>query len=265
MVRVYAVQGINLRSRDMFTESDAFIKVELGSQEISDRAQYIQNQTNPIFGKRFQLSSVIPRDNLLKVSVYDRDTLTRSDLIGTTVIDLEDRVMTKYLASCSLMREFNSGGYNAWRNLLLPSEILSNLCVDLEMGMPQYFSDHVTLAGIDFKDTSKITKDPNKKERLALSVLNSFEKVPGVGFSLIPEHVETRSLYRDDRPGVEQGKLIMWIEIFDPLKAIPEAIDITPLPPQAFQLRVIIWNAKDVILNERNIFGKQMSDIYIKG
>jgi otoferlin len=265
IVRVYVVKALNLRSRDIYGQSDAFIKLELGNQVISDRAHYIPNQSNPIFGKRFQLSTIIPRNTLLKVSVYDNDTLSGNDLIGTTVIDLEDRIRTKYLATCGLPNEYNFNGYNAWRNSQLPSEILNNICNEFELSLPQYFPDRVYLAGLEFKDSSKVSKDENFKERLALSVLNNFDRLPGIGYNFVPEHVETRSIYRDDRPGVEQGKLLMWVEIFDPKKSILEPVDITPMPARRYEVRVIIWNAKDVILDEKNIFGNQMSDIYVKG
>lgn len=265
IVRVYVVQGLNLRSRDLYGYSDAFIKVEFGDEVISDRAHYIPNQFCPVFGKRFQLPGVIPRHTLLKISVYDRDSLEHNDLIGTTFIDLENRIRSKHLANCGLSKEFNSIGYNAWRNSRLPSEILNDVCNELELSQPQYFPDHVLLSGKTFPDASRITVDSNMKERLALSVLNGFDKIPSIGFPMVPEHVETRSLYKRDRPGVEQGKLQMWVEIFDPKKSIPEPVDITPTPARPFELRVIIWNTKDVILNEKNIFGKQMSDIYVKG
>ena len=265
IVRVYVVQGINLRSRDIHGYSDAFIKVEFGDETISDRAHYIPNQFSPVFGKRFQLPGIIPRNTLLRISVYDRDTLTYNDLIGTTLIDLEDRVRSKHLANCGLQREYNSSGYNSWRNSRLPSELLSDVCNENELSQLQYYHDHIQLAGITFSDTSKITADSNMKERLALTALNNFEKIPSIGYPLVPEHVETRSLYRDDRPGVEQGKLQMWVEIFNPKKTIPEPIDITPTPARPFELRVIIWNSKDVILDDTNIFGQRMSDIYVKG
>lgn len=265
IVRVYVVQGLNLRSRDLYGFSDAFVKVEFGDEAISDKAHYVPNQFSPIFGKRFQLPGVIPRHTLLKISVYDRDTLSHNDLIGSTLIDLEDRVRSKHLANCGLPKEYNSGGYNAWRNSRLPSELLNDVCNEMELTQPQYFLDHVHVAGITFPDASRITVDSNRKERLALTVLNGFDRIPTIGYKMVPEHVETRSLYRDDRPGVEQGKLQMWVDIFDPKKTIPEPIDITPIPARPFELRVIIWNSKDVILDEKNIFGKQMSDIYVKG
>lgn len=42
------------------------------------------------------------------------------------------------------------------------------------------------------------------QERLSLAVLKNLEKLPSFAYKLVPEHVETRSLYRDDYPNVEQ-------------------------------------------------------------
>lgn len=56
----------------------------------------------------------------------------------------------------------------------------------------------------------------------------------------------------------------MWIELSDPMRP-PTFVDISPVPPEKYELRVIVWNTSDVILDETNIFGKSMSDIYVKG
>ena len=32
-----------------------------------------------------------------------------------------------------------------------------------------------------------------------------------------------------------------------------------------YQLRVVIWNTSDVVLEETNLMGEAMSDIYVKG
>ena len=32
-----------------------------------------------------------------------------------------------------------------------------------------------------------------------------------------------------------------------------------------YELRIIIWNTKDVVLEETSITGEKMSDIYVKG
>lgn len=55
----------------------------------------------------------------------------------------------------------------------------------------------------------------------------------------------------------------MWIEIYDP-NEIPPPIDLTPSPPRQYELRVIIWQTSNIILQDKNIFGKRMSDIYVK-
>lgn len=63
---------------------------------------------------------------------------------------------------------------------------------------------------------------------------------------------------------VQQGKLQMWLEIADPTRP-PTLVDIAPTEPQKFELRVIVWGTADVKLDDTNVFGKKMSDIYVKG
>lgn len=204
LVRLYIVQGINLRSQDIYSKSDVFLKIQYGKETISDRANFIPNQSNPIFGKRFQLSGIVPRNDKIKISLYDVDSWTSDDLIGSTVIDLEDRLRSKYGAACALPSEYNSSGYNKWRNNILPTEILHHICQEHHIEAPEYGENYIAVAGTTFKDSSEISKDESSKERLALEVLNNFDCLEGVGYKFVPEHVETRSLFRDDRPGVEQ-------------------------------------------------------------
>ncbi|KAJ6640633.1 Fer-1-like protein 6 [Pseudolycoriella hygida] len=264
-VRIYVVQGINLRSKDVSSNSDSYLRIEFGTNKIVDRAHYVANQTNPIFGKRFQVEGVLPRDTQLKISVYDYDEFRlNDDLIGSTVIDVEDRFRSKHRAYCGIAEEYSSFGYNIWRDPYRPSQILKQLCHKYDLEDPTYIGNKIKLAGICFDDTISLNSNESKQERLCLSVLKNLDRIPEIGFKLIPEHVETRSLYRKDRPGVEQGKLQLWIEIFEP-EHIPEPIDLTPIPPRAYELRVIVWNTSDVILDEKNLFGKYMSDIYVKG
>ncbi len=101
-------------------------------------------------------------------------------------------------------------------------------------------------------------------EEMALAVLHNWSHITG---ELVPEHIETRSLYHPDKPGIEQGKLEMWVDMFPKdAPSPPPSIDISPRKPKSYELRVIIWNTEDVLLEDDAFFtGEKMSDIYVKG
>ena len=56
----------------------------------------------------FELTAEIPSTKDLLVQVWDYDTIGSDDLIGETTIDLENRCLTKYRATCGLPRLYHT-------------------------------------------------------------------------------------------------------------------------------------------------------------
>ncbi|MEE6514103.1 hypothetical protein FKM82_022101 [Ascaphus truei] len=89
--------------------------------------------------------------------------------------------------------------------------------------------------------------------------------MPEYGTRLVPEHVEVRTLHNPDSPGLGQGSLHMWIDMFPNDVPAPPPVNIKPREPISYELRVTIWNTDDVILDDVNpITGEPSSDIYVK-
>lgn len=97
-----------------------------------------------------------------------------------------------------------SVGYNRWRNSALPTEILKELCIRHDIAQPHYYENVIEVDGIRFNDSTKLALHDDIKQRLALTALKKLDQLPSFGYKLVPEHVETRSLYREDVPGIEQ-------------------------------------------------------------
>ncbi|XP_016105676.1 otoferlin-like [Sinocyclocheilus grahami] len=104
-------------------------------------------------------------------------------------------------------------------------------------------------------------------EHLALAVLNRWEDMPRIGCKLVPDHVETRPLLNPDKPGMEQGRIELWVDMFPKDMPAPgPALDISPRKPKKFELRVIVWNTDEVVLEDDDIFtGEKSSDIFVRG
>ena len=59
----------------------------------------------------------------------------------------------------------------------------------------------------------------------------------------------------------------MWVDLFPMDMPLPRLqVDISPRKPTSWELRVIIWNTDEVVLEDDSFFsGEKMSDIYVKG
>ncbi|XP_066543887.1 fer-1-like protein 6 [Amia ocellicauda] len=270
LIRVYIVSATNLHPADPDGKSDPYIVLKLGKTEIKDRDNYIPKQLNPVFGRSFAIQATFPMESLLSIFIYDYDMVGGDDLIGETKIDLENRFYSRHRATCGLPSEYAIDGYNAWRDAMKPTELLTKFCRDNRLDGPHLRPGRITIGDKVFTGKTAFLDDDQmveSYEHLALKILHRWSEIPGIGCKLVPEHIETRTLYHKERPGIDQGQLQMWVDMF-PMDMPPPgpAVDISPRKPKGYELRIIIWNTEDVILEDVNfITGQQSSDIYVKG
>ncbi|XP_054274223.1 otoferlin-like [Macrosteles quadrilineatus] len=272
LVRVYIVKANELHPMDLNGKADPYVVLQLGSKRVSDKENYISKQLNPVFGKCFEIEATFPQDSLLTVQVLDWDLVGSDDLIGETKIDLENRFYSRHRATCGIASKYEDYGYNRWRDPMKPTQILAKLCKDGKMDAPAYSPGKVKVGRRTFclqntEDSPDWYNIKGVEEHMALAVLHHWHEFPRIGCTLVPEHIETRPLYNPDKPGIEQGKVEMWVDMFPmdmPLPGPP--LDISPRKPKAYELRVIIWNTDEVVLEDDAFFtGEKMSDIYVKG
>ncbi|KAK5917361.1 hypothetical protein CgunFtcFv8_012258 [Champsocephalus gunnari] len=257
---------------DINGKADPYIAIKLGKTEIKDKENYISKQLNPLFGKSFDVEATFPMDSTLTVSIYDWDLVGTDDLIGETKLDLENRFYSKHRATCGLTSSYAIHGYNVWRDPMKPTQILAKLCKDGKLDGPHYgpagrvkVENRVFMAPTEIEDENGLKRQT--EEHLALTVLKHWEEIPKAGCKLVPEHVETRPLLHPDKPGIEQGRIEMWVDMFPKDMTAPgPALDISPRRPKKFELRVIVWNTDEVVLEDDDIFtGEKSSDIFVRG
>ncbi|KAM6163837.1 fer-1-like protein 4 [Rhynchocyon petersi] len=276
LVRVYVVKATNLAPADPNGKADPYVVVSTGRERQDTKDRYIPKQLNPIFGEVLELSISLPAEPELTVAVFDHDLVGSDDLIGETHIDLENRFYSHHRANCGLASQYDVDGYNAWRDAFRPSQILAGLCQRCGLPAPEYRAGAVkvgskvfltppeTLPPVTSPGGPKVANETSEEEQ-ALLVLQCWQEMPELGIQLVPEHVETRPLYHPRSPGLLQGSLHMWIDIFPRDVPAPPAVDIKPRQPISYELRVIIWNTEDVVLDDVNpLTGEMSSDIYVK-
>ena len=60
------------------------------------------------FCRMFELTAAIPLSKDLKIKVMDYNFIEADDFVGETAIDLENRLLSKYHATCGLPRSYYS-------------------------------------------------------------------------------------------------------------------------------------------------------------
>ncbi|XP_038606758.1 otoferlin isoform X3 [Tachyglossus aculeatus] len=272
LVRVYVVRATDLHPADINGKADPYIAIRLGKTDIRDKENYISKQLNPVFGKSFDIEASFPMESMLTVAVYDWDLVGTDDLIGETKIDLENRYYSKHRATCGIAQTYSIHGYNIWRDPLKPTQILSRLCKEGKVDGPHFGPPgRVKVANRVFTGPAEIEDENGQKkpsdEHVALAALRHWEAIPRVGCPLVPEHVETRPLLNPDKPGIEQGRLELWVDMFPmDMPAPGTPLDISPRKPKKYELRVIVWNTDEVVLEDDDFFtGEKSSDIFVRG
>ncbi|KAK3536663.1 hypothetical protein QTP86_015460, partial [Hemibagrus guttatus] len=282
LVRVYVVKATNLAPADPNGKADPYVVVKVGQQQLDSKERYIPKQLNPVFGEVFELTVSFPLETELTLTVYDHDLVGSDDPIGETRIDLENRFYSRHRATCGISLHYDKDGYNQWRDSKKPCALLVELCRKNGIPSPEYRESAVKVLNKIFKipneDFPEDLLKKNKKteedyedmdQHMALSVLHRWEEMREfcVGACpLVPEHVEVRSLLNPDKPGMPQGYVHMWIDMFPVDVPAPPPVNIKPRLPISYELRVIIWNTDDVVLDDVNPFtGEPSSDIYVKG
>jgi hypothetical protein len=245
----------------------------------------ISENLNPDFGEFFEFEVLVPKYFQIEIRVLDKNfhKFHHDQLIGTTSIELEHRLTSKFRALCGLPVLYhveNSTEGNSknlfysllvWRDILKPSEILKKICdrnklkceFDLDNLLIEIENQKIGLNSFNITYLDELyVATTNIFEQLCLNVLNT-------EFNLVKEHIETRTLYKVvDEKMIETGKIHLWLDIF-PIgnslikKSLPHPVDIQHRKPVSLELRCIVWslmifgNNSNKIINEtKNVFIK---------
>jgi len=99
-VRLYILRALSLAAKDMGFmgrpgRSDPYLKIKLGKETYDGRDEHFDDCVNVDFYKNLNFNTSIPGSGALKIEVWDYDDFGTDDIIGETLIDLEDRWFDK--------------------------------------------------------------------------------------------------------------------------------------------------------------------------
>ncbi|KAF1770314.1 hypothetical protein GCK72_002132 [Caenorhabditis remanei] len=127
VVRVYIIEANGLISNARKGRIDSYVKLRCGKQKVNLKKNYRAECCDPIFGERIDMMVTIPLEKDLTITVMDKRRILSDQEIGSTTIDLENRLLTKWRATCGLSGQYTVHGEHQWRDQMTPLEILKSL------------------------------------------------------------------------------------------------------------------------------------------
>lgn len=236
-VRVYIFRCLNLTAQEnsnsivdnlagysAFCKANSFIELKLGDNQnaseergvkyINDQSSLVESTLNPNFFKFYELEADLPQDWRLEIAIKSKGTSSDS-LIGSTVIDLENRYL----------------GDNRCREIL---QIKS---------LEEHYNSK-------FNANRDMLEDKKAELNKRISILQI--RLKDLEDTKIP--VEFRPLYKPNTQ-TAQGIIEMLVEVL-PMKIakIKKPLKIEPPPAQEYELRLVIWETRNVFVPGKVLF-----------
>jgi len=94
-IKVLCATNVDNMDEDDFSEanrgaSDPYVELELKGHYKKEKTKVIYNDANPVWNERFQLFPENPKKDILKCKIWDKDTWTFDDKIGSVYIPVID-------------------------------------------------------------------------------------------------------------------------------------------------------------------------------
>ena len=94
VVVLYVLEGYDFASRDIGSPSDSYLYITCDTFTYNGRDEYQLDEANPQFNMRFEFGAHFPGSKPIVIEAYDYDEIFGDDLIGKTLVDLDDRFFT---------------------------------------------------------------------------------------------------------------------------------------------------------------------------
>jgi len=193
-VRLYLLKAYGLPPMDLNGSCDSYPEIKLGDQVITDKKSMVPVNLNPNYWASYSMSCQIPGASNMTISLWDEDELNANDLIGSTTIDLENRLFNPEWVSHTLKplerrtlrlptSPLSQGKIEMWVDILTPSEAKQLPMVDIKPPAPADFELRVIVHEVRKIPITAIGKP--KKEDLGSQKLDLYTEVNFIGYDSI--------------------------------------------------------------------------------